>query len=235
MFKKIATVALIGALLSTGVATSHAATLKSGAACTKVGAKTKVGTNSYTCGINPTVKTTKLTWLLNDCLTANKLYVAAVNNQTNFTAQVTNTLDQLKKSIATWQAASDLADQKLKAANADFPAKIAAIQVKIDAATVKSTNAHDKAKTSTGVNLLNWTKAYTGYDNNITRYKSAIDLLNKGIARLQSTKDRAVSQITSLNAQLTSTMASQPALAAQVKVSVTQGLTQLKLACKAGL
>ena len=98
MFKKIATVALIGALLSTGVATSHAATLKSGAACTKVGAKTKVGTNSYTCGVNTTVKTTNLTWLLNDWLTENKLYVAADNNKPTSTAQVTNSLEQLKNS-----------------------------------------------------------------------------------------------------------------------------------------
>ncbi|MEI8066822.1 MAG: hypothetical protein WCH42_05785 [Actinomycetes bacterium] len=235
MFKKIAAVALVGALLTLGMAPSEGATIKSGTACATAGAKTKVGTKSYVCGVNPTVKTAKLTWLLPECLSANKLYLDAVSHQTSFTAQVANTIDQLTKSIASWEAISTLSDQKIADSKATFPAKIAAIQAKIDADTVKLANANAKKATATGKALLDWTKASTGYDSAIKRNQGSIDLLNKTIVRLQATKDRAVSQIASLNAQLASTQSSQPALAAQVKVNVTQSFAQLKLVCKVGL
>ena len=235
MKKKFAAVALIGLLIAGGVTPAHAATIKSGTACTKSGAKTKVGSSSYVCGVNPSTGGTKLTWVLSDCLTANKLYLDAVAHQTSFAAQVKNTIDQLTKSIASWQAISVLADQKLADANSTFPAKIAAIQAKIDADTVKMANAVAKKATATGIDLLNWTKAATGYSQAISRNQGSIDLLKKSIDRITATKTRAVSQIASLQSQLDSTNTSQPALLGQVKANVTQAKTQLKLVCKAGL
>ncbi|MEI6649521.1 MAG: hypothetical protein WCO08_07765 [Actinomycetes bacterium] len=235
MKKKFAAVALIGLLIAGGMTPAHAATIKSGTACTKSGAKTKVGTKNYVCGINPSTTGTKLTWLLNECLIANKFYLDAVDHQTTFAAQVKNTLDQLTKSIASWQAISVLADQKLADANATFPAKIAAIQAKIDADNVKLANALAKKATATGIDLLNWTKAATGYSSAISRNQSSIALLKKSIDRVTATKARAVSQIASLQSQFDSTNTSQPALLAQVKANVTQSKTQLKLVCRVGL
>jgi hypothetical protein len=236
-FKQIATVALIGALLSAGVAPSHAATLKvkQGSACVKAGAKAKVGSLSYVCGVLPTTTSKKRVWVLTDCLVAYKIYVGAAANSKSFNSQVANTIEQLTKSVASWQALSDLADTKLVEAKASFPAKIAVIQAKIDAEIPKSANAHAKALVSTGVNLLNWTRAYSGYDAAIKRNQSSIELLNKGITRLQSTKDRAVAQIASLKSQLATTQASQPVLANQITSSVSQAKSQVKLACKVGI
>ena len=236
-FKKIATVVLIGALLSAGVAPSHAATspIKQGTACTTLGAKAKVGSLSYVCGVLPTTTSTKKVWVLTDCIAANKIYVGAAANSKSFNSQVANTLEQLTKSIASWQSLSDLADTKLAEAKASFPAKIAVIQAKIDAVIPKSANAHAKALVSTGINLLNWTRAYSSYDAAIKRNQSSIELLNKGIARLQATKDRAVAQMASLKSQLATTQASQPILAAQITSSVSQAKAQVKLACKVGI
>lgn len=236
-YKKIATVALIGALLSAGVASSHATTVKvkQGAACAKVGAKAKVGSLKYVCGVLPTKTSKKRVWVLTDCIVANKIYIGAAANSKSFNNQVANTLEQLTKSVASWQALSDLADTKLAEAKASFPAKIAVIQAKIDAEIPKSANAHAKALVSTGINLLNWTKAYSSYDAAIKRNQSSIELLNKGITRLQATKDRAVAQIASLKSQLATTQASQPVLANQITSSVSQAKTQVKLACKVGI
>lgn len=232
--------ALVGALLSSGVAPSQAATvkIKQGTACVNLGANASVGSLKYLCGYLPTTSATSATkkvWVLTDCISANKIYLAAMANSKNINLQIANTLEQLTKSIASWKAISVLADTKLVEAKTTFTAKIAVIQAKIDAEIPKSANAHAKAQISTGVNLINWTKAYTSYDAAIKRNQGAIELLNKGITRLQATKDRAVAQITSLTSQLASTQASQPALATQITANVSQAQKQVQLACKVGI
>ena len=55
--------------------TANAATAKTGVACSKTGAKTKVGSKSYVCGYNPYVTPTKRTWMLADCKMANDLLI----------------------------------------------------------------------------------------------------------------------------------------------------------------
>jgi len=55
--------------------TANAVTAKTGVACSKTGAKTKVGSKSYVCGYNPYVTPTKRTWMLSDCKMANDLLI----------------------------------------------------------------------------------------------------------------------------------------------------------------
>jgi len=55
--------------------TANAAKISNGVACSKTGAKTKVGSKSYICGSNPYITPTKRTWMLNNCKLANDLYV----------------------------------------------------------------------------------------------------------------------------------------------------------------
>ena len=63
-------------LATTSFATAaNAATVKNGVACSKTGAKTKVGSKSYVCGSNPYVTPTKRTWMLTNCKLSNDLLV----------------------------------------------------------------------------------------------------------------------------------------------------------------
>jgi len=55
--------------------TANAVTAKTGVACSKTGAKAKVGKKSYVCGYNPYVTPTKRTWMLSDCKMANDLLI----------------------------------------------------------------------------------------------------------------------------------------------------------------
>ena len=55
--------------------TANAVTVKNGVACSKTGAKTKVGKKSYVCGYNPYITPTKRTWMLADCKMANDLLI----------------------------------------------------------------------------------------------------------------------------------------------------------------
>ena len=69
--------AAFGLFLSTTAfaTTANAVTVKTGVACSKTGAKTKVGKKSYVCGYNPYVTPTKRTWMLSDCKMANDLLI----------------------------------------------------------------------------------------------------------------------------------------------------------------
>ena len=69
--------AAFGLFLSTTAfaTTANAVTAKTGVACSKTGAKAKVGKKSYVCGYNPYVTPTKRTWMLSDCKMANDLLI----------------------------------------------------------------------------------------------------------------------------------------------------------------
>ena len=69
--------AAFGLFLSTTAfaTTATAATVKNGVACSKTGAKTKVGSKSYICGSNPYITPTKRTWMLTNCKLSNDLLV----------------------------------------------------------------------------------------------------------------------------------------------------------------
>jgi len=65
-------------LATTSYATSaNAAPVKNGAACKKMGQKTKSGSKTYYCEKNPYITPTKNTWTLSSCLDANDLYIEA--------------------------------------------------------------------------------------------------------------------------------------------------------------
>jgi hypothetical protein len=67
--RAVVVAAAFGLFLSTTAfaTTANAVTVKTGVACSKTGAKTKVGKKSYVCGYNPYVTPTKRTWMLSDC------------------------------------------------------------------------------------------------------------------------------------------------------------------------
>jgi len=75
--RSVVVAATFGLFLATTAfaTTANAVTVKTGVACSKTGAKTKVGKKSYVCGYNPYVTPTKRTWMLSDCKMANDLLI----------------------------------------------------------------------------------------------------------------------------------------------------------------
>ena len=87
--RAVVVAAAFGLFLSTTAfaTTANAVTVKTGVACSKTGAKTKVGTKSYVCGYNPYVTPTKRTWMLADCKLSNDLLVQLKEAEENKKAQ----------------------------------------------------------------------------------------------------------------------------------------------------
>jgi len=91
MFRKVVTSSVLGLLLAgtlvsvapAGAATAAKVVAKNGVLCAKAGTKTKVGTNVYTCGNNPILNKTKLTWVWSGCVEAQAAYL---KSQTTYSA-----------------------------------------------------------------------------------------------------------------------------------------------------
>lgn len=77
MIRKIVIASTLGLFLATSVVSpASAATVKTGAACTKAGKTQKVGSKTYLCGKNPFVTPTKNTWALKTCLEGYESYMS---------------------------------------------------------------------------------------------------------------------------------------------------------------
>ena len=83
MLRKVLTVSVAALFMTASVAIvspAGAATIKNGVACSKYGAKTKVGSKSYICTKNILVTPTKNTWTSSNCVAAMKLYREGLAN-----------------------------------------------------------------------------------------------------------------------------------------------------------
>jgi hypothetical protein len=87
--RAVVVAAAFGLFLSTTAfaTTANAVTVKNGVACSKTGAKTKVGKKNYVCGYNPYITPTKRTWMLADCKLSNDLLVQLKDAEENMLMQ----------------------------------------------------------------------------------------------------------------------------------------------------
>ena len=94
---------------------------KSGGSCTKANATTKIGGDKYVCTKNPTVKNAKLTWVWDQCISANNDYAAAQKALNDSLDQSTAELAKIDADIAKYSA--QMAVNEAKAVKAENNAK----------------------------------------------------------------------------------------------------------------
>jgi hypothetical protein len=98
LFVALASLSLIFALAPAPLASAATANGK----CGKSGATAKIGGKNYICSKNPTVKKAKLTWVLKDCISANRAHLGALksfNETESSTQKALDTLDAAIKSL----------------------------------------------------------------------------------------------------------------------------------------
>jgi hypothetical protein len=164
--KRASVIAAMALLATTTSFIPADAANRAGAACTKVGAKTKIGGDQYVCTKNPRVKNAKNTWVWVGCLDANKLYTDSVKR-----------LETLKTGLVTAKAKLDELVAEIPAAEAkakEYDGKIASTQVKLDAAKVKY--AASLAKGAAYAKATEqWNNAIRSYERAIAGFKRAAD------------------------------------------------------------
>ena len=156
---------LLTAFLVMGNAVVPAHAVTAGAACTKKGAKVKIGKENFVCSQNPARKSKKLVWVWADCLVADDSYKAGVASQRQLeeTASKTITMlnvdiENIKKQIVANEPEAKTWDAKA----AEFKAKAAADtkkaeELKAEALKGGITSVDSKFKTNLQVALLDKT------------------------------------------------------------------------------
>lgn len=98
LFAALASISLILALAPAPLASAANANGN----CGKSGATAKIGGKNYICSKNPKFKKAKLTWVLKDCVSANKAHLGALksfNETESSTQKALDTLDAAIKSL----------------------------------------------------------------------------------------------------------------------------------------
>jgi hypothetical protein len=201
------------------------AAVKSGASCSKVNAKTKIGGDAYVCTKNPTVKNAKLTWVWVGCMQSNTLYVESKKRLTLVLEKaaaanlaIDNEIANLKASAASDEAEAKVFDQKA----ADAKAKQAS-------AIVEAKSASDKANavgptTAAGINYSKasqqWTKAANSYGLAVSNFERSATNLRKKIGEVANLEKKKVTVQRSVES---------------AKTEVDSSLQNRKNACEPGL
>ena len=220
MFRKIITASVLGLLLSgTVVATpASAATISNGSKCTKVNSTIKVKGYVYKCTKNPAVKNAKITWVSIDCL---KTHAIFAKQNTAYVALV----------------------KSLPATLAELDAKIAAVQVRAQAAVVKA-NGLDTLSATWTIKLAQFTAARDKLSADgttspkktqaLASYAAAIRSLNAAI-RSNAAASISLRKVGNTVTTMQATRAATVASITQAKSGVTQSLRMRALICRKGL
>lgn len=203
----VAALALISA--TTSVIPAEAAV--AGAKCTKEGSTVRIKGDRYVCTQNPTVKKKGRTWVWIGCIEANTLYTDSQKR-----------LETLKTGLVTAKTKLDELVAEIPAAEAkakEYDTKIAATQVKLDAA--KAAYTENLAKGAT------YAKATEQWNNAVKSYERAIAGFKRAAASLREKADDVAAQQKRLDVQNQTIAASE--------VEIKSNLKGRNQACKPGL
>ena len=220
MFRKVITASVLGLLLAGTVVSTpaSAATISNGSKCTKVNSTTKVKGYVYKCTKNPAVKNAKITWVSLDCLSTHAIYA---KQNTDYLALV----------------------KSLPATLADLDAKIAAEQLKAQAASARATALDAQSATWT-IKLAEFTAARDKLSADgttspkktqaLASYAAAIRSLNAAI-RSNAAASISLRKVGNTVTTMQATRAATVTSIAQAKSGVAESLKMRSLICQKGL
>lgn len=244
MKRKFSVLATSVALIaSVAVATPSYAANKAGGSCTKANATTKIGGDTYVCTKNPTVKNAKLTWVWNQCISANKDYVAAQKTLSDSLAKATAELAKIDEDIAKYQATVTINEAKAVAAETkakDLQAKAAAKGItivdkafKADIKRVMTTATGEAKATITATEVI---ALASQWKTTVDKVAPMIQWLSADDLLIQADQFRAPARtIESLKAQRVRTVNFQTTMKNSATTSLQSTKSTRDQACKPGL
>jgi septal ring factor EnvC (AmiA/AmiB activator) len=188
MFRKVIATATASVLiaLAFSAAPASAATVKNGTPCSKAGATTKSGGETFRCAKYALQKNAKLTWRSSDCIKSVNAYKktnASVISARTETAKTVGALDQaianLEESITALTPAV-AADVKVE------QDRIASIKVKLDAMKADTANLTKNAK-----NIKDYETAISWREITVRRLNTQLSAFSSKISKLKNEKSAA--------------------------------------------
>ena len=187
MFRKVIATATASLLiaLAFGAAPASAA-VKNGTPCSKAGATTRSGGETFRCAKYALQKNAKLTWRSADCIKTVNAYQKTNTSVAGARAETAKTIAALDLAIASLQESITVLTPAVAADVKVEQDRIAAIKVKLDAMKADTANLTKNAK-----NIKDYETAISWREITVRRLNTQITAFTSQIKRLQNEKNAA--------------------------------------------
>ena len=188
MFRKVIATATASVLiaLAFSVAPASAATIKNGTPCSKAGATTKSGGETYRCATYALQKNAKLTWRTSDCLKTVTAYQKTNTSVIAARTETAKTIAALDEAIASLNESITALTPVVAADVKIEQDRIAAIKVKLDAMKADTANLTKNAK-----NIKDYETAISWREITVRRLNTQITAFTSKIKKLDNEKSAA--------------------------------------------
>jgi predicted RNase H-like nuclease (RuvC/YqgF family) len=188
MFRKVIAAATASLLiaLAFGAAPASAATVKNGTPCSKAGATTKSGGETFRCTKYALQKNAKLTWRSADCIKTVTAYQKTNASVIGARAETAKTIAALDLAIASLQESITVLTPAVAAEVKVEQDRIASIKVKLDAMKADTANLTKNAK-----NIKDYETAISWREITVRRLNTQITAFTSQIKKLNNEKNAA--------------------------------------------
>jgi parvulin-like peptidyl-prolyl isomerase len=188
MFRKVIATATASALiaLAFSVAPASAAPIKNGTPCSKAGATTKSGGETYRCATYALQKNAKLTWRSNDCIKTVNAYQKTNTAVIGARTETAKTVLALDEAIANLEESITALTPVVAADVKIEQDRIAAIKAKLDAMKADTANLTKNAK-----NIKDYETAISWREITVRRLNTQITAFTSKIKKLENEKSAA--------------------------------------------
>lgn len=185
MFRKtIATAtALLLMALAFSAAPASAATVKNGSPCSKEGATTKSGGESFRCAKYALQKNAKLTWRTNDCIKSVNAYQKTNTSVITARAETAKTIAEINAAIVSLEESITALTPIVAADVKAEQDRITAIKVKLDAMKADTANLTKNTK-----NIKDYETAISWREITVRRLNTQITAFSSKVKKLQNEK-----------------------------------------------
>lgn len=185
MFRKtIATAtALLLMALAFSAAPASAATVKNGSPCSKAGATTKSGGESFRCAKYALQKNAKLTWRTNDCIKSVNAYQKTNTSVITARAETAKTIAEINAAIVSLEESITALTPIVAADVKAEQDRITAIKVKLDAMKADTANLTKNTK-----NIKDYETAISWREITVRRLNTQITAFSSKVKKLQNEK-----------------------------------------------
>jgi len=188
MFRKVIATATASVLiaLAFSVAPASAATVKNGTPCSKAGATTKSGGETFRCATYALQKNAKLTWRSSDCLKTVTAYLKTNTSVIAARTETAKTLLEIDEAIASLNESITALSPVVAADVKIEQDRIAAIKAKLDAMKADTANLTKNAK-----NIKDYETAISWREITVRRLNTQITAFTSKIKKLDNEKSAA--------------------------------------------
>lgn len=188
MFRKVIATATASVLiaLAFSAAPASAATVKNGTPCSKAGATTKSGGETFRCAKYALQKNAKLTWRSTDCIKSVNAYQKTNTSVISARTETAKTIGALDQAIANLEESITALTPAVAADVKVEQDRIASIKVKLDAMKADTANLTKNAK-----NIKDYETAISWREITVRRLNTQLSAFSSKISKLKNEKSAA--------------------------------------------